>query len=160
MEYKIIYYDNGNKQCETWCLNNQHHRLDGPAYIEYYQNGSKRYEEWYVNNKIQRSIKYYLSGDKQIEKWYVNGKLQRIIEYHGKICQEKWYQNGKLHRPIEEGPAKIWHCGDSKTYFLNGEIILDDTVKQYINNYVKHIKAELNLHFDEIWLTDIVVGFC
>jgi hypothetical protein len=47
-EYKVEYYDNGNKDYESWYKDGKSHREDGPAYISYDLDGSEYYESWYL----------------------------------------------------------------------------------------------------------------
>ena len=39
------YYSNGNKRRESWFLNGNLHRVDGPAIIHYYKSGKVEQEE-------------------------------------------------------------------------------------------------------------------
>ena len=47
------WYESGYLKEEQWCLDNQLHRLDGPALIEYSEEypGMKTYESWLVHGK-------------------------------------------------------------------------------------------------------------
>lgn len=62
--------------------------------------------------------------------WMYNGKLHRqdgpAIEYPN--GNKKWYRNGRLHR--EDGPAIEYAEGDKKYWYLNGEQVTEDEVRQ------------------------------
>jgi hypothetical protein len=87
---------------EYYNVNNQYHRLDGPA-IEY-SNGNKY---WYKNGLPHRedgpALEFYYG-----EKW--------------------WYKNGKQHR--EDGPA-IERFDGEKRYWYNGEYFDVETDKEF-----------------------------
>jgi antitoxin component YwqK of YwqJK toxin-antitoxin module len=73
-EYKVEYYDNGNKDYESWYKDGLYHRLDGPAWISYYDNGNKDYESWYKDGSYHRLdgpalISYNQDGSKYYETW-------------------------------------------------------------------------------------------
>ena len=49
LEKRIFYYDNGNIQSESYYLNNQWHREDGPTLIYYYQSGEISQQQFFIN---------------------------------------------------------------------------------------------------------------
>jgi hypothetical protein len=58
MEYHYVsYYDNNNKEYETWYDGETIHRIDGPAHITYFQWELIHYEIW-----IQNGIYHRLDG--------------------------------------------------------------------------------------------------
>jgi antitoxin component YwqK of YwqJK toxin-antitoxin module len=78
MEPERTYYDDGSIQDERWIVNNELHRLDGPAYIWYNEDGSIYREQWFVNGELHRVdgpayIWYYKNGSIGSEHWYING---------------------------------------------------------------------------------------
>ena len=71
-EHTIRYYENGQVSCEEWRVNNQLHRVDGPANISYYKNAQVKYEEWHINDKQLtkeqiKEIKWSLQFNKDLE---------------------------------------------------------------------------------------------
>ena len=49
------YYDNGKLWRETYRVNDELHREDGPAYIECYEDGQKLLEMYYLHGEIHRT---------------------------------------------------------------------------------------------------------
>jgi hypothetical protein len=82
---------------QTWWLNGEYHREDGPAIIR--PDGTKR---WYLNGKIHRE-----DGPAAI---YPDGT-------------QEWFLNGEFHR--EDGPAYIGSDG-SQYWFLNDKEITEE----------------------------------
>ena len=88
-------------------LNNNRHRIDGPAVI--YKNGDK---EWWVNDLLHRVDGPAIIRNDEMyrsKEWLINGNHHRTdgpaVEYthnDGWYINE-WYQDGKHHRT--DGPA-------------------------------------------------------
>ena len=62
-----LFYVSGKKQRELWYLNDNNHRIDGPADILYYESGKVDRECWYFDDIFHRVdgpalISYYKSG--------------------------------------------------------------------------------------------------
>ncbi len=74
----IKYYQNGKIKSELWLINNEYHRLNGPAFQQWYKNGQIEYEGWYQNNKFHRTT------GPAFQQWDSNGRL----------INEFWYKNG------------------------------------------------------------------
>ena len=104
---KITYHENGNKRSEIWHLNNQLHRIDGPAIQFQYEKGNKDCEFWYQNNNLNR-----LNGP-AIQSWYKNG--QKYIE--------RWFENGKEIKP--------------NTINIDGKEVSEETIINALRNYFK-----------------------
>ena len=45
------FYENGQLSFQEWCLNNQLHRKDGPAFEEFDENGQLVCQGWYLNGR-------------------------------------------------------------------------------------------------------------
>ena len=95
----ILYYENGNKYIEEYCINGKPHRKDGPAYIIYYENGNKRHEEYYINGKRHRKdgsayIEYYENGDKCREEYCIDGIKYTHKEWLEKVGLNILIKNG------------------------------------------------------------------
>ena len=110
-KYKTYYYANGQVERESWWVNGQRHRLDGPAWVRYYDNGQVASEEWLVDGKNHRLdgpayIQYHANGQVRYEYWRVNGVNHRldgpaVVLYHanGQVANEGWYYEGKQVTP-------------------------------------------------------------
>jgi len=110
---------------------------------------------------MDHKITYYEDGSKNSEYWYQNGKLHRLdgpaaIYYDNSSnkLSESWYQNGQLHRL--DGPAVIDYYTCENYYYINGKGLTKEQFKLYLNTYVKQIKTELNLYFNDVNLIPIV----
>ena len=74
----IRYYENGSKEYEIYCLNNQLHKTDGPTIIYYFKNGNKKSETYYLNNlKLEDWCKIY---NISFEQKYVIDNLEKIYK--------------------------------------------------------------------------------
>ena len=105
-------------------MNNQFHRVDGPAII--YPNGTQL---WFINGNLHRE-----DGPARI---FPDG-------------QEEWYINGKLHR--EDGPAVIYPNG-RREWWVSGQNITKKVnvwmEKQHIVwPWNEDIQAQFLLTFD------------
>ena len=49
LEKRIVYYDNGNIQSESYYLKSEWHREDGPTLIYYYQSGEISQQQFFIN---------------------------------------------------------------------------------------------------------------
>ena len=85
---------------EWWCVNDQYHRLDGPASIR-----KSGVQAWYING-----LRHRIDGPAVI---YANGERQ-------------WWVNGKRHRI--DGPAIIWSNGQ-QDWFIHGESLSHEVKK-------------------------------
>ena len=113
------HHANGQVKQESWRVDGECHRLDGPAYIQYFPSGQVARKEWYVNGEYHRLdgpawVEYHDNGQVAGEYWYVNGVNHRLdgpasIRYHanGQVEYEYWYVNGLNHRL--DGPARVWY---------------------------------------------------
>jgi antitoxin component YwqK of YwqJK toxin-antitoxin module len=99
-EYKITYYNNGNKKYEEWYKDGLYHREDGPARISYFDNGSKEYEHWYKDGKRHRE----------------DGPARISYNPDGNKNYEYWYKDGEYHR--EDGPSFIGYNPDGSKYYV------------------------------------------
>jgi antitoxin component YwqK of YwqJK toxin-antitoxin module len=77
MEPKRTYYDDGSIRHELWYVNDELHRLDGPAAISYSKDGSIAHENWIVEDKHHRldgpaAISYNKDGSIKYERWWIN----------------------------------------------------------------------------------------
>lgn len=83
------FYKNGRLNYETWSnVDNQWHRVDGPAQTEYHPNGQIRVEVWLIKDEAHRLdgpafITYYPSGAPCTESWYVNG--EQLEPFHSPL---------------------------------------------------------------------------
>ena len=91
---KESFYSDGSIAEQSWRLNGELHRDDGPAEIIYRRDGSIYWQEWYLNGKRHRSdgpasIKYKRDGSIERQEWWLNGKKltkEEIIEQKRKIA--------------------------------------------------------------------------
>ena len=74
IKYEVEYYDKEKtkKRYESWCLNGEYHRKNGPAVIRYYKNGQVEFELWYLNGEELsreriKQLKLEIEADKCIE---------------------------------------------------------------------------------------------
>ena len=84
------------KSEEWFNSNGKNHRVDGPAYQSWYENGQKQYESWYLDGKWHRvdgpAVKWwYENGQKHYEFWYLDGNYHRV---DGASIQS-WDENGQ-----------------------------------------------------------------
>jgi hypothetical protein len=84
-----------------------------------YNDGSK---EWYLNDELHRVDGPAVEKANGIKIWYLNGKYHRVngpaIEYPNGT--KSWYLNDQLHR--EDGPA-VENFSGRKAWYLNGEFL-------------------------------------
>jgi antitoxin component YwqK of YwqJK toxin-antitoxin module len=134
-EHKVARRADGTIARESWYLNGNLHREDGPARISYRHDGTVYSERWYLNDNLHRvdgpaHIVYQPDGTIERERWYLSDELHRVdgpawIEYRpdGTIQYEEWYLNGNWHR--EDGPAKIDYRPDGtierEVWYWHGE---------------------------------------
>jgi hypothetical protein len=87
IEYKVQVDDNGT----TWYLNDQLHRVDGPAVER--TNG---YKAWYLNGQLHRADGPAVELSNGTKSWYLNDRRHResgpAVEYAD--GGNAWYQNG------------------------------------------------------------------
>jgi antitoxin component YwqK of YwqJK toxin-antitoxin module len=99
MEPESEYYQDGSIYRERWVVNDELHRLDGPAFIWYNEDGSIKNEHWYVNGKNHRidgpaNITYNKDGSIEQEQWWVND-----IEIYDII---PWLKENNIISPFSE----------------------------------------------------------
>lgn len=63
---------------ESWYVDGDAHRTDGPAYLHYHENGQIAYEEWSldgVHHRLDGPAWQYVCEDGQIDesKWFIDG---------------------------------------------------------------------------------------
>jgi antitoxin component YwqK of YwqJK toxin-antitoxin module len=92
------YYSDGSIRHERWYVNDELHRLDGPADICYYEDGPIRYEQWFVNGELHRlggAAWTLYNGDGSImsEHWWVNDINIDIIP---------WLKENNITAPFSE----------------------------------------------------------
>ena len=76
---KKYYRKDGSIEIECWCLNNEYHRNDGPAFVHYRKNGNVKREDWFLNDERHRTdgpaiVSYRNDGNVEREDWFLNGK--------------------------------------------------------------------------------------
>ena len=91
--------------------NDEHHRLDGPAYER-----PDRYKAWCVNNRLHREDGPAIVGYDGYKAWLVNGQRHRLDGPAIEGCggHNEWYVNGKHHRL--DGPARVLADGIVEFY--------------------------------------------
>ena len=72
--------DQGRLRYETWRLNSQLHRTDGPAFINYRPDGTVLYEERWSHGKLHRTdgpafTSYWPDGTVEFEERWFQGQL-------------------------------------------------------------------------------------
>ncbi len=111
----------GFRRKETWRMDGQIHRSDGPAVTIFAARNGKVSEEKYYDHGIAgrkngpAEIGYGGSGRVISKSWYLNGEdndhringpsYVEFDETNGRVCHATWCRNGKLFR--ENGPAVI-----------------------------------------------------
>ena len=76
IEYKVVVTDDGS---QSWYLNGEYHREDGPAVI-----GANGYQAWYLNGEYHREdgpAVIYADGP---QFWYLNGKELTEHEFNNR----------------------------------------------------------------------------
>ena len=48
------YYKSGAIKWQSWSLNDEYNREDGPAIIQYYESGAIERQQWWLNGKLHR----------------------------------------------------------------------------------------------------------
>ena len=61
LRHRKWFYENGQLSFQEWCLNNQLHRKDGPAFELFDENDQPVYQEWYLDGQ-QLSKKDWLKA--------------------------------------------------------------------------------------------------
>lgn len=110
-----------------WYVNDQLHRLDGPAVM--LQSGEVR---WYTNDQCHRTngpAVFYPDGT---QAWYFNGTRHRtdgpaVLYPDG---TQSWYYNDKRHRT--DGPA-VTHATGQVEYWVNGRQLSEYEMMFIIN---------------------------
>ena len=46
LRHRRWFYENGQLKSQSWWLNGQMHRVNGPAFEEFNENGQVKYQEW------------------------------------------------------------------------------------------------------------------
>ena len=100
------YYSNSQIRFESFMLNGEVHRTDGPASSWWHENGQKEYESYLVDGIYHRE-----DGPAHIE-WYENGQK----EYESYLVHGKWHR--------EDGPARTWWNEDGT--LIDQQFWLDD----------------------------------
>jgi antitoxin component YwqK of YwqJK toxin-antitoxin module len=108
------YYENGNKEYESYYLNGKRHRENGPAYKGWYENGNKWYEYYYLNDKRHRE------NGPAYQSWYENGN--------------KWYEYYYLNG---EEVSKEEVMKPKKTINIGGKEVSEDTILMALKEYFK-----------------------
>ena len=62
---EITYYDNDQKQSETYYLDGKRHSKDGPAVQYWYENGQKKIEEYCLDDKEYSRRKWLIKLRKE-----------------------------------------------------------------------------------------------
>ena len=104
--------DQGRLKYETWRLNGQRHRTNGPAYTRYWPDGTVKYEQWHQHGQIHRPdspayTSYYPDGTVEYEQWCLHDQLHRTdgpayTSYYrpdGTVKYEQWWMHGQLLTP-------------------------------------------------------------
>ena len=66
----ITYHKNGQKHFKQWLVNNEFHRVDGPACRIWYKTGEVVYDYWYFNDKILEEDEI-----EEYKKWLIDNNL-------------------------------------------------------------------------------------
>lgn len=106
----------------TYVVNDQFHRLDGPAEIT--PTGT---EYWYQHGILHRADGPAVTSPDGRQAWYFNGEMHRdggpaLILPGG---SEIWYQHGLMHR--DDGPAEItvsFHEPTTRRWYWHGWHVL------------------------------------
>ena len=75
----IKYYDNGKKEYESYYINGEFNREDGPAYQTWYKNGQKEYELYYING-IEYTREEWIEKLKEINSTHYE---EELMKYEG-----------------------------------------------------------------------------
>lgn len=103
------YYSNGNISCLAYFnIDEELHRVDGPAKVTYYYNNNVSAKEYYINGKLHRDdgparVTYNENGNMIYESYYIEGLLHRengpaciIYRGNGTHLRDLYYENGKI----------------------------------------------------------------
>jgi antitoxin component YwqK of YwqJK toxin-antitoxin module len=89
IEVKKDYYSNGNIYCESYYINGERHREDGPAFVSYdYDTGSiVEVEVYYINGKHHREdgpavIYYDEDGNIEYKEYWLNDE---------ELTEQEWF---------------------------------------------------------------------
>ena len=101
------YYPNGQLQSEEWWIGNKLlHRTDGPAYQKYYPNGQLEYRGWWVNDNRHRiggpAMESWDENGQRIEseeKYWLHGYHFSKTSYWKRIFE--MVAQGKIRNPID-----------------------------------------------------------
>lgn len=157
--------ETNKKQAEKWLNEDKKLNREGdlPAVTFYYENGNKERESWYTNNVLIKSIFYSEDEKKEKEEWYDEyknihreGDLPAVTKYYenGNKEHEIWYKNGTYHRDNRDNqsdrdsenketnlPAVIEYYENGlykrKQWYRNGKLNRDNNLPQdvfYYNN--------------------------
>jgi hypothetical protein len=74
----IEYWPNGKKLKESYLLNDNYYREDGPAYQKWFKTGQIEREEYYLNHKKCANIKDWLNQLKEINSPHYE---EQLIKY-------------------------------------------------------------------------------
>jgi antitoxin component YwqK of YwqJK toxin-antitoxin module len=147
-DYTVSHYDSGQIYEEYYYVDNNRHRVDGPAWVRYFENGQIEEERYYLNGDLHRingpaSIRYYQSGNVREEAYSLKNYFHRV-----------------------DGPAIIDYDESQeikyKLYFLNGRELpffenydtLKDKIFEYIKFYPRYINEVEVLARHNNWLSE------
>lgn len=94
---------------ETWELDGQLHRTDGPAIIEYCENGQIWRTGWFFDGMDHRedgpALNEYHENGKKLEEWWcldgsphrTDGPAYNKYDRAGKLIKEYWWIKGKAY---------------------------------------------------------------
>jgi antitoxin component YwqK of YwqJK toxin-antitoxin module len=96
IEVKKEYYDNENIYYESYSLNGEYHREDGPAIIGCYQNGNILCESYYLNGEKHREdgpafIYYDKDGNIAYKEYYLN---------HKNLTEQEWFNELSIENKV------------------------------------------------------------
>ena len=148
----------GKLRGEEWVLNNELHRIDGPAYTSWHEDGTLKEIQWFRHNKLHRenapaAQQWNKRGILRCSVWYYNGEFHRenapaINIWHKDGTQKmiSWSINGKLHR---EGAAAFqsWH----KNGQLQAEIYKINGLHHRVDGAVYCLWNENGIKLKEYW---------
>jgi len=86
MEPEVRYWLNGRRQSKIYRVNNQPHRIDGPAVTRWHEDGNKESEIYLVNgvwHRIDGPARTWWdkNGNKQSEEYRINGEYYTKEEF-------------------------------------------------------------------------------
>ena len=152
---------------EKWLLDNNLHRIDGPAEIRYYKNGNIYYEIYYVEGEKCRlddgpiEIYYFENGECHFENYYSQNVFVNILYYDNGMIQSVSYfkiKNKTKKYHSEDGPALILYSRDGniiyECYYTNGAIHREDgpCIIEYFDNgriKLKQYYIDCKLHRED-----------